>query len=124
MWLYCKLQSLLIFGETRKHRAPANTPGPVFYPRIHDAFSRVRILSDGDLIDLIGFQCKPVLSTGIDQTYGDYFIMGEDSGPETLQVFYDRDPAVTTSERVKRGQRTAKRTLGRRGSMCEQRSRL
>lgn len=73
-------------------------PGPVFYPRINDVLGRVRILTDGDLLDLVVFECKPILSTGVDQTYGNYFVMGEDSGPGTLKVYYQT--AVNTTDRV------------------------
>jgi len=79
---------------------PNTTPsrGPTFYPRISDALGRVRLLADGDFIDLAAFECKPILSTGVDQTYGNYFIMGEDSGPDTLKVYYQS--AVSTDDRI------------------------
>jgi len=79
---------------------PNITPsrGPVYYPRIGDALGRVRVLATGDFIDLAAFECKPILSTGVDQTYGNYFIMGEDSGPETLKVYYQT--AVSTDDRI------------------------
>ena len=73
-------------------------PGPTYYSTISDAVNRPRICTDGDFIALVELQCRPIVSTGTDQTYGDYFIMGEDTSPDTLKV-YCQD-SVTTDLRV------------------------
>lgn len=73
-------------------------PGPVFYSRIRDAISGTRVLADGDYLGSIELQCRPIISTGVDPTYGNYFIMGEDSSQDTLKVYYQT--AVSTTDRV------------------------
>ncbi|MDO8682416.1 MAG: right-handed parallel beta-helix repeat-containing protein [Armatimonadota bacterium] len=73
---------------------------PTYYANISDAASGAGILTDGDFIQLAEFECKPILSVGVDPTYGNYFIMGEDSGPDTLKVYYQT--AVADTSRVNR----------------------
>lgn len=74
---------------------PSSTPlaGETYYATIGDLLAAN--LPDGTVIEL---QCKRIVTTGTDPTYGNYFVMGEDSAPETLKTYYSS--AVTDTDRV------------------------
>jgi RHS repeat-associated protein len=79
---------------------PNTTPsrGPTYYANIGDVVGGVRTLANGDFLGLAEFECKPIVSTGYDQTCGNYFIMGEDAGQDTLKVYCQTE--VSDTDRV------------------------
>ena len=77
-------------------------PGDSSPPASPNYFSTIADLlaanpPDGTAVEL---QCNRIVSIGTDPTYGNFFVMGEDSAPETLKTYLSR--TVSTTDRVNR----------------------